>query len=131
MKKKAERKILSFSTTMRNPYRIGSFLAIISKYENQILTHEVIMNIIKEILTHKLFVPNIVKNTAKLKACLDDDNCTFSEENLNYIIKHCSQKHKERGFNKGWESRFDTFYKFYLSAAAAASSASGFTTSVL
>ena len=111
MKKKAEKKILSFSTTMRNQYRIGSFLAIISKYENQILTHEVIMNIIKEILTHKLFVPNIVKNTAKLKACLDDDNCTFSEENLNYIIKHCSQKHKERGFNKGWESRFDTFYK--------------------
>lgn len=106
-----ERKILSFSTTMRNPYRIGKFLAILYKYENEILTHNIIINIIKDVLANKLYEPMLIKKTPKFKACFDDDNCTFSEENLNFIINNSIQKHQERGFKKGWESRFDTFYK--------------------
>lgn len=111
MKRKSERKILSFSTTMRNPYRIGSFLAIIYKYENKILTHEVIMDIIRDILYHKLFIPNIVKQIPELNECLNNENCSFSDDNIDYIINNSSQAHKERGFDVGWESRFDTFYK--------------------
>ena len=40
-----KRKPLSFSTTLRNPERIASFLDVLSMYEGQILNNEVIENI--------------------------------------------------------------------------------------
>ncbi|GHR91841.1 hypothetical protein VN0682_00620 [Helicobacter pylori] len=46
MTKKPARKILSFSTTMRNPKRIGQFLAVLGKFENQILKSSTIMQIV-------------------------------------------------------------------------------------
>ena len=42
-----KRKPLSFSTTLRNPERIASFLDVLSMYEGQILNNEVIENTIK------------------------------------------------------------------------------------
>ena len=43
--RKAERKPLSFSTTMRNPDRIAGFLDCLLPYENMILTSDVIEKI--------------------------------------------------------------------------------------
>ncbi|HEB7542292.1 TPA: hypothetical protein RZK47_001599 [Campylobacter coli] len=53
--RKVEYKILSFSTTMRNPQRIAEFLKIMLPYENRILNHEIIMQIIIGVIGNKLY----------------------------------------------------------------------------
>lgn len=111
MSKNLERKILSFSTTMRNPERMGKFLAVLQKYENQILNHNVIMNIVKDILSARLYKPMPVSQDKKLKELYNNKDYVFSNEELEHIIEISPQKHKEAGFNEGWESRFDTWYK--------------------
>ncbi|EAJ5700907.1 AlwI family type II restriction endonuclease [Campylobacter lari] len=110
MARKNERKILSFSTTIRNPRRICEFLAILSKFENQELTHEIIMNIVKDVLKNKLYIPRAMKDIL-LKNNFEDKNYIFTDEELNYIIQKSPQNHKEKNFELGWESRFDTWYK--------------------
>ena len=59
-----KRKPLSFSTTLRNPERIASFLDVLSMYEGQILTNEVIENICCQVIIKKLYRPNGVKSNA-------------------------------------------------------------------
>ena len=64
--RKAERKPLSFSTTMRNPNRIVSFLNCLLPYENQILTHDVIMKVVHNAIKEKLYTPVVVNRTPDL-----------------------------------------------------------------
>ena len=59
--RKAERKPLSFSTTMRNPNRIVSFLNCLLPYENQILTHDVIMKVVHNAIKEKLYTKKMKK----------------------------------------------------------------------
>lgn len=109
--KKIENKPLSFSTTMRNPERIAKFLNCVIEYESQLLTTEIIMSIVKRVIKEKLYMPNIIKNDTQLKKVYENEESKFSEEQLNFIIEKSEQNHKEAGFDKGWESRFDTWYK--------------------
>lgn len=109
--RKSQRKILSFSTTMRNPYRIGKFLVAIATYKDKVLTHEVIMDIVKLVLNYRLYTPMFIKHDKILKDKFDDENYNFSNEELELIIKNSPQNHKESGFEHGWESRFDTWFK--------------------
>ena len=57
-----KRKPLSFSTTLRNPERIASFLAVLSMYEGQVLNNQVIENIACQVLVKKLYKPTSVKS---------------------------------------------------------------------
>lgn len=107
----AKPKPLSFSTTMRNPYRIAEFLSCVLPYENRILTEEIIMEISKSVIRKKHYVPMYIHSVPKLKKILKDDEQEFSEEQAIEIIKNSPQKHKEAGFKKGWPSRFDTWFK--------------------
>jgi len=109
--KKAERKPLSFSTTMRNPNRIVSFLNCLLPYENQILTHEVVMKVIHNAIKRKLYNPVIINRTAELSYILKNDDETYSDKQIEFIIEKSPQKHKEAGFAYGWDSRFDTIFK--------------------
>ncbi len=108
----AERKPLSFSTTMRNPDRIAGFLDCLLPYENMTLTSEVIHKIIKNILANKLYktVKYQMRNP-RYKDIYYDEDKTYSDVDLEDIIENSPQNHKEAGFNKGWDSRFDTWYK--------------------
>jgi len=109
----AERKPLSFSTTMRNPDRIAGFLNCLLPYENMILASEVIHKIIKNILAKKLY--KTVKYQMKIPRYKDiyyNEDKIYADDDLEDIIEKSPQNHKEAGFNKGWESRFDTWYKF-------------------
>lgn len=108
---KAKYKPLSFSTTMRNPNRISAFMSCIIPFEGQILTTSVIFDILKNILMKKLYKPTLVNRSVELNEVYNDDTITFSDEQLNYIMVNSVQNHKEAGFAKGWESRFDTFYR--------------------
>lgn len=106
---KAIFKPLSFSTTIRNPHRIADFLYCIKDYEGKILTNEVIFDIIKNVLKNKIYVTMPEKANPIFNKIYSGSE-TFSDDQLNEIIKISPQKHKEAGFDYGWPSRFDTWY---------------------
>lgn len=104
-------KPLSFSTTIRNPERIPSFLECILPYEGKVLTSEIIHSIVKDIIRAKEYTPYYVSRTPELKLILNNEDLTYSDKQLEAIIEFSPQKHKEAGFAAGWDSRFDTWYK--------------------
>ncbi len=106
----AEYKPLSFSTTMRNPSRIADFLKCILPYEGQILTNEIIHNVAFTLIAKKLYQPVYITRAPRLKAILNEER-DFTETEVNEIMQNSPQNHKEAGFDKGWPSRFDTWYK--------------------
>ena len=106
-----KRKPLSFSTTLRNPERIASFLDVLSMYEGQILNNEVIENICCQVIIKKLYKPNGVKSNAVFSQIYNSEETTFSIVQARQILIDNPQKHKEKGFDYGWPSRFDTWYK--------------------
>lgn len=110
-KRKDEYKPLLFTTTIRNPERIKVFLSVIKKYNGQILTNDVIDKIVYDLVSMKEYVPMYVKQNSYLKSQLLIDE-PFSDKDTKNIIKNSPQKHKEAGFDWGWPSRFDTWYKF-------------------
>lgn len=104
-------KPLSFSTTIRNPERIPNFLKCILPFEGQLLTSEVIHEVIKNVIREKEYTPYYITRTPDLKAILNNPDSKYSDAQLEVIIECSPQKHKEAGFAYGWDSRFDTWYK--------------------
>jgi len=109
--REAEKKPLSFSTTMRNPNRIVNFLNCLLPYENKILTHDIIMEVVHAAIKEKLYKPMVVNRTSDLMYIYKSEELKFSEDQLDYIVDKSPQKHKEAGFDYGWDSRFDTIFK--------------------
>ncbi len=109
---KAKYKPLSFSTTLRNPKRIAEFLSCLAKHEEKTLTHDVIMEVCYEVIQKKIYhtVPQF-KNT-HFKAIYENEDSEYTKEDAKKIVELSPQKHKEAGFEPGWESRFDTWFKF-------------------
>lgn len=110
MERAKEYKPLSFSTTMRNPARIAAFLNCILPYEGQILTNELIDQVAINLIRRKLYVPVIVTKLPEWKSILDSDE-EFDVQTAIEIKERSPQRHKEAGFDQGWPSRFDTWYK--------------------
>lgn len=108
---RAKYKPLSFSTTMRNPERIASFLSCMLEYENQNLTNDLIDKIVKKIIKKKLYCPNYIIHNIDLKTIYDSEENEFNDNQIDEIIANSPQDHKEAGFDKGWPSRFDTWFK--------------------
>lgn len=111
--KTAEFKPLSFSTTMRNPARIADFLTFLLPYENIILTNDIINQVVTTLIMKKLYEPIYINRTPKLKSILHEER-DFSLDEVKEIIQNSPQDHKEAGFDKGWPSRFDTWYKLSM-----------------
>lgn len=111
--RQAEYKPLSFSTTMRNPARIADFLTCILPFEGQILTNEIINQVAETLIKKKLYCPVYIGRIPKLKAVLNEER-DFSDAEVDEIIQNSPQNHKEAGFDKGWPSRFDTWYKLSM-----------------
>ncbi|MCI9017090.1 MAG: AlwI family type II restriction endonuclease [Clostridia bacterium] len=110
--RKREYKPLLFTTTVRNPERIKDFIKVIANYNNKILTNEIIIKIVKDMIAGKHYYTMYEKNNPNLNAIYRNTDAIFSDEQLDEIIKNSPQDHKEAGFDKGWPSRFDTWYKF-------------------
>lgn len=107
---RAKRKPLSFSTTMRNPDRIAGFLNQLLPFENKKLTSEVIYQIIHNVIKNKLYKTMYEMRNPIYKEIFESDDLKFSDTQVEDIIHHSPQKHKESGFEYGWESRFQTWY---------------------
>ena len=110
--RKQEYKPLLFTTTVRNPERIKQFIKVMANYNKKILTNEIIMKIVKDMIAEKYYYTMYEKNSPEMNAIYKDLDEKFSEEQLEKIIINSPQNHKEAGFDKGWPSRFDTWYKF-------------------
>ncbi|TAE75831.1 MAG: AlwI family type II restriction endonuclease [Bacteroidetes bacterium] len=87
---------------------LSEFLFVLYKYDNFVLTDNVIFDVAKTLIQKGLYQPTkhseIVKEKWKNEIELTDKETeTVFEEN--------PQSHKEAGFERGWASRFDTWYK--------------------
>lgn len=111
-KRKSEYKPLLFTTTIRNPDRIKNFLKVLVPYNGKILTNNLIDSIAKDLIREKYYIPNYIRSNSVLNEILKDDDRKFNTSQLNDILVNSPQNHKEAGFDRGWPSRFDTWYKF-------------------
>lgn len=119
----AEYKPLLYTTTIRNPERYKDFIFLLKKYDGQILTSEIVEKVERETFKCGIYRPTKrIPLSAKEKwgntrngefgefALTDEETkiiYTGNDPNLNSDIKG----HKEAGFERGWESRFDTQFK--------------------
>ncbi len=106
-------KPLSFSTTMRNPERISSFIESLIPYENEVLTNELVKRIIKDWIIKKLIRTDTANKVyPKFKEIYYSDLETFSDEEADFIyhyVESNTKGHKDAGFDKGWPTRFNTY----------------------
>ncbi|MCL1928169.1 MAG: AlwI family type II restriction endonuclease [Treponema sp.] len=109
-----EYKPLLLTTTVRNPERYKTLLSVLLAYNGEILTNEIIDKVIFNMVSKKLYVPVFVSRTPRLKEQLIDEGTPFSVSDTQEIIENSPQNHKEAGFDKGWPSRFDTFFKMAM-----------------
>ncbi len=107
-KRESEYKPLLFTTTMRNPERLKDFLSILSKYDLKVLTNDVIEKIAKRLVQTGLYQPMRVSRSIKDKW---KNEIELSKEEAERVFSDNPQSHKEAGFDKGWPSRFDTWFK--------------------
>jgi len=108
---KKEYKPLLFTTTVRNPQRYKQLLNVLLSYNGKLLTNDVIDKVVFDLISKKLYTPVYIKDIPRLKDQLADEGTPFSENDTKEIIENSPQQHKEAGFDKGWPSRFDTWYK--------------------
>jgi|AGTN01.3.fsa_nt_gi AlwI restriction endonuclease. len=113
MARVSEYKPLLLTTTVRNPERYKLLLNVLAAFNGKILTQEIIDNIIFNMVKKKLYAPIYATRTPRLKAMLNDD-AFFTDADTGLIIANSPQDHKEAGFEKGWASRFDTFFKMAM-----------------
>lgn len=108
-KRQAEYKPLLFTTTMRNPERLKDFLLVLSEYDGEILTNEIIDKVAKILIQKGLYQPTKISQAIKNKW---KNEIELSETETEKVFLDNPQSHKEAGFERGWPSRFDTWFKF-------------------
>ena len=123
MARPSEYKPLLYTTTVRNPERYKDFIHLLKKFDGQILTAEVIEQFERECFKCGLYRPvKRIPQSAREKwgntstgdfgeyALTDEETKAIFDGNDPRI--HSDIKgHKEAGFERGWESRFDTQFK--------------------
>lgn len=107
-KRQAEYKPLLFTTTMRNPERLKDFLSVLSEYDGKILTNKIINKVAKTLIQKGLYQPMKISQVVKDKWKKEIE---LSEAETKKVFSDNPQSHKEAGFERGWSSRFDTWFK--------------------
>ena len=79
-------KPLSFSTTMRNPERIASFLQVIKDFDGQILDEDLIKKIVSKILKNKLYKPMYITRNSNLNNIHKDEDANFLMHKLKKLF---------------------------------------------
>lgn len=107
-RRSSEYKPLLFTTTLRNPERLKWFLGVLKNYDGQLLTNELAEEIAGELIRIGLYKPTKLTDTIKMKLKPKEP---LTDKEVLTILRDNPQSHKEAGFNKGWPSRFDTWFK--------------------
>src|SRR3989338_9991936 len=100
-KRQAEYKPLLFTTTMRNPERLKDFLLVLSEYEGEVLTNEIIDKVAKTLIQKGLYQPMKISQAIKDKW---KNEIELSKTETGKVFFDNPQSHKEAGFKKGWPS---------------------------
>ena len=108
-KRQAEYKPLLFTTTIRNPERLKNFLTVLSEYDGEFLTNEIINKVANTLIQKGLYQPVKISQGIKNKW---KNEIELSEAETEKVFAGNPQSHKEADFEKGWPSRFDTWFKF-------------------
>ena len=108
MPRQATYKPLLFTTTLRSPERLKRFLAVLKNYNGKVLTNKLAEEIAGEIIRVGLYKPTNVPTTVKAKFKANEP---LTDQEVAAALKDNPQNHKEAGFDKGWASRFDTWFK--------------------
>lgn len=115
---KEKYKPLLFTLTLRSPYRIEKFLKEVSESEldGKELNRKNILKLYKNLLKVGLFTKKgknadfgIYDRDSILKKW--DDEIYLEDSEVEEIIKLNEDDHSEKGFSKGWTSRFHTHYQ--------------------
>ena len=108
MPRQATYKPLLFTTTLRSLERLKWFLAVLKNYDEEELTNDLAQTIAGELIRVGLYKPTRVPSTVKEKF---KSNEPLTDQEVANALRDNPQKHKEAGFDKGWPSRFDTWFK--------------------
>lgn len=123
MARKAKYKPLLYTTTVRNPERYKDFIHLLKQFDGHTLTADVIEKIERETFKCGLYRPKKrIPASAKAKwgntkvgdfgeYALTDEETKIIYDGNDPNLCDDIKGHKEAGFEKGWESRFDTQYK--------------------
>ena len=114
--RKSTYKPLLFTTTLRNPERMKRLLNILTKFNGKILTSSLAEDIIAELIKYGLYRPMKINNTIKEKWATSKkgefSEILLTDVEVQEILNNNPQNHKEAGFDKGWASRFATYFDF-------------------
>ncbi len=110
----AEYKPLLYTTTVRNPERIKYNLFVLKKFDGQVLTNELAVKIVGELIKYGLYRPmkvsDEVKSIWKQTPGGEFAVSLLDDKTVSKIITDNPQKHKEAGFGWGYPSRFATIF---------------------
>ena len=100
-----------FTTTLRSPERCKYLLKIIQKYNGQVLDDNLAVQIMKDCVKEKIYFSlKAFKLIPNYKEIYNSD-IEISDQMAKDIVTNVSQVHKQRGFDKGWSSRFKTVFE--------------------
>jgi len=108
IRKSPEYKPLLFTTTLRNPERIKWFLNVLKNYNGQVLTNKLATRVAGEIIQQGLYKPLRLSSRIREKI---NNGTLLDDHEVIQILENNPQNHKEAGFDHGWPSRFDTWFK--------------------
>lgn len=115
-KRKSTYKPLLFTTTVRNPERTKRLLFVLSKYNGRVLTSILAEEIIAQLIKYGVYRPMKISDTIKDKWSTSKkgefSEVLLTEQEVKQILVDNPQHHKEAGFEKGWASRFATYFDF-------------------
>lgn len=97
-----------FQLAFENTDNLYELLWTLYKYDNFTLTPIVIEDVAKELIKSGLYQPMKVSDIVKSKW---KQGIELSEIETETVFEDNPQSHKEAGFDKGWASRFDTWFK--------------------
>lgn len=123
MARSAEYKPLLYTTTVRNPERYKDFIHLLKSFDGQILTADVVEQFERESFKCGLYRPvkripisakdkwGNTKNGDFGEYALTDEETKIIYDGNDPNLHNDIKGHKEAGFKRGWESRFDTQFK--------------------
>lgn len=107
-RREGEYKPLLLTTTIRNPERLKGFLSVLKGYDGQTLTSELTEQVAGDLIRVGLYCPTRVDDVVKGKW---REGVPLTDQEVSTVLTNNPQNHKEAGFEKGWASRFDTWFK--------------------
>lgn len=115
-KRKSTYKPLLFTTTVRNPERMKRLLHILSHFNGEILTSDLAETIIAELIKFGVYRPMKISADIKEKWSTSKrgefSEILLTDKEVQEVLENNPQRHKEAGFERGWASRFATYFDF-------------------